>query len=222
MVRDRVSFVPQVGGALLVDLDLAARSAPHLDPTAQPSVWLASDDPARERRLVETLRTHGVGVVDRHTTSAAAGVYSESASGWSARLTLVVAAIAALLAVALLILVVMTSRRVRQQDLAAMRLSGLSRGRLRRATLLEFLVIVVLGVAGGTIAGLVAVRTSLRAIPIFASPPAVPIPLTYGLDPAWLVAAVAVTAVLLGVAAVTLGGRLVRTARPQDLSGAGA
>lgn len=222
VVRGQVSFVPQVGDALLVDLDLAARSTQRLDPTAPPAVWLARDDPARERRLVASLQSRGVTVLDRRSSAAAAAVYSESAAGWSARLTLVVAAIAAVLGVALLILVVLTTRRVRQQDLAAMRLNGLTRRRLRRAGLLEFLVIVVLGVAGGTIAGLIAVRTSLPAIPIFATPATVRLPENFGLDPAWLITAVAVTAVLLATAGVGLARRLVSSARPQDLAGAGA
>lgn len=71
---------------------------------------------------------------------------------------LLVAALSGLLAVLLLVLIVMTSRRPRQQDLAAMRLGGLSRRRLLRAPELELGVLVLFGLVGGAVAGLIGAR----------------------------------------------------------------
>jgi ABC-type lipoprotein release transport system permease subunit len=210
-------FVPEAGpSAVLVDLNLALRTTSSLNPGAIASVWLRTDDPARERRVLTALRAAGIGVLGRHTTTQAQTSFAHSAPGWSAQFALVVGVLAELLALGLLVLLVLTSRRVRQRDLAALRLSGLPAKMTRRSTALELLILVVIGVVVGAGAGVAGAALSLPAIPIFTVTATVPLPLTYGLRALWLVGVVLGSLVLLVPTAAALGSWIAGRARPEQ------
>lgn len=215
-----VPFAPGIGpSALLVDLDLAVTTSRFVDALTTPAVWLRTDDPARERRLVAALTTAGIGVTSRTSSADLRRSYEDSAPGWSARYSVVVAGLAELLGLGLLVLVLLTSRRTREQDLAALRLSGVAARRLRRATTVELVATVAAGVLGGTVAGVVAAHLVLKRLPIFATPPVVPLPPVFPLEWTWLAGGVVITAVLLVVTAVLLARAVVRRATPDRYAG---
>ena len=203
-----------MGDALVVDLPLAVAVSARLDAIAHPQVLLRTDDAAREKQLVAALHAGGINVVQRTSSAHAEQRYAHSAPGWSALFALVVGLLAVLLAVGLLVLVVLTSRGVREHDLAAMRLDGLPAAPLRRATALELAVFVFAGILAGAVAGLIGVRLSLSAVPIFITPAAVQLSDAFGLRWGWVAATFVVSVVLLAPVAAFLGSRVAARATP--------
>lgn len=209
VVRGHVPFVPQVGGsAVLLDLNLQSRLNPQVASAATSQVWLRSADRPRERALRRALGAAGIKVLDRRTAAGLRATYIRSAPAWSAQLTVLAALVAELLAATLLVLLVITSRRARQQDFAAMRLDGVPRRSLSASLLLELCTLVLAGVLAGTLAGLIGVRLALPAIPVFTTPAIVPLPVSYSLAWWWLAGAVALSVVLLVAAAAVVTARL--------------
>jgi predicted lysophospholipase L1 biosynthesis ABC-type transport system permease subunit len=207
------------GPSLLVDLDAAASvAAPELaDSTA--AVWLAKDDQVRERSLVAALGRQGVTVSgDRDTAAAHRAALAKAAPAWAMQLALVMALFAVLLAGVVILICASAARRSWTYDIAALELVGVSRARLRRAALLEQLVVAIAGVAVGAVMGLIGARLALPAIPMFlddVSAPAVlrPTPWTS------VTAAAVLTLAVLGAVGIAVGLALVRQVVPNRVQG---
>jgi hypothetical protein len=164
----QVAFVPgSLGPALLVDADLAAAVATPTLGDSTTAIWLAADNPARERALVASLRQHGVAVVSRDTAARHRAVLAAAAPAWAMQLAIVTALLAVLIAALVILISATMSRRSRAADAAALGLVGVDLAWLRRATLIEHLVAVVAGVVVGSAIGVVGAQMALPGTPIF-------------------------------------------------------
>ncbi len=204
------------GPALLVDGRVAASIASPSIPSSQLYVWLASDDPPRERALVTMLAQHGATVFGRDSQAAHLAALEASSPAWAMRLALLTAILAALLAGLVMIVSAVTTRRGRAYDLAALRLAGVPAAALRRASVREQVSTVLVAVVVGAVVGLIGAHLALPSIPIFVSPadvPAVRYPV------AWLAAvlAAAATVVVLAAIGAALGRAVVRRTTTQRL-----
>jgi putative ABC transport system permease protein len=196
-------FLPRVGtGALLVDLDLAIAASQSVLTNSTSSIWLRSDDLARERRLIDALTTAGIPLTGRSTAAERRSGYDQSPPAWALRAALAAGLVAALLAALMVVIVAVTARRSRGYDLAALRLLGLPLAMLRRAVLLEQLLGVLAGVLVGAAVGVTGARLALPAVALFVSPAAVPVPDYQTAWPAVLLATCGVLALLCGAAAL--------------------
>jgi putative ABC transport system permease protein len=212
-----VPQIPRAGTrALLVDLAGVATGPVAGAGTTSYDVWLASDDPARERTLRRQLAAHGLRVTARDTTGAHAVAFESEGPSLALRLSLLAGLVSVLLAGATLVVGVATSGVNRARDLAGLRLVGVPARTVRQASVREHLVVAVLGVLAGTALGLVAAQAALPDIPLFATPNKA-LPLV--LSPAWT--AVALTALgcllLLCTVSVAVGRALAHAAVPARL-----
>jgi cell division protein FtsX len=214
-VAGTLPFVPKYGGtAFLVDIRHAA-ATPDLDATVTSQVWLSRDDPAAEAALAAALRKDGIPVASRATATSLRHTYEHSAAGWSGQATLAVAVLAVLLALALVLLGVASTRRVRQDDLAALGLVGARARTLRWSVLLELLTVVTTGLVGGGFCGLVGAHLALPHVPLFAGPSPVPLQEEFPTDWAWAAVALLGTAAVLVLLVVGAARSLVRGAAGQ-------
>lgn len=200
-VVGRVPLAP--GGTpntVLVNLDTLQREGGTLDSLATVQVWLARSDPALVDRVSAALRHGGVQVADVTTTDGVAGDYAGSASAWGLQLALVVGIAALLMAGLVIVVVVATSWRLRARDHAALRLVGLGRRDLRRMAVGEQVLVVVPAVLAGAVCGVAGAALALPIIPLFTTPPRLPLPPAGSSWPAVLAAAGVALAVLLVVA----------------------
>ncbi|MGZ4748072.1 MAG: FtsX-like permease family protein [Oryzihumus sp.] len=203
-----VGHVPLAPGGtpntVLVNLDTLQREGGTLDSLATVQVWLARSDPAVVDRVSTALRHGGVQVEGVTTTDGVAGDYAGSASAWGLQLALVVGIAALLMAGLVVVVVVATSWRLRARDHAALRLVGLGRQDLRRVAVGEQVLVVVPAVLAGAVCGVAGAALALPIIPLFTTPPRLPLPPSGSSWPAVLAAA-AVALVVLLVVAVRVG-----------------
>ncbi|HEY0167350.1 MAG TPA: FtsX-like permease family protein [Jatrophihabitans sp.] len=210
-------FLPRVGaGALLLDLELAIAASESVLTNSTSSIWLRSVDPARERQLTEALTAAGIPVTDRSTIARQQSLYDQSPPAWSIRAALAAGLIAALLAALMIVIVAVTSRRLRGYDLAALRLLGLASRTLRRAVLAEQALGVLAGVLVGAAVGVAGARLALPEVALFVSPAAVPSP---SYRTAWPVVLLATSSALalLCCAAVLASVLVLRAVSPNAL-----
>ena len=165
-----VPQIPRAGTrALLVDLAGVVTGPVAGAGTTSYDVWLATDDPARERTLRRQLAAHGLRVTSRDTTGDHAVAFESEGPSLALRLSLLAGLVAVVLAGATLVVGVATSGASRARDLAGLRLVGVPARTVRTASVREHLVVAVLGVLAGTALGLVAAQAALPDIPLFAS-----------------------------------------------------
>lgn len=208
-----IGFVPGVGvPAVVVDLGTAALAANGFQGGAQ--VWLSSDDPGRERGLTQLLAQHHVITTGRTTAADLHREFARSAPAWGADLALLVAVLSAVIGMAILIMTVTASWRPRVADVAALRLLGVRRRYLRRATIAELSAVVLLGALSGVCVGLVGSRLALPGMPMFTRSATVPLPVQFPIVWTWLVGATVLALVLLGATAVLTGWRVAGAGAP--------
>ena len=213
----RVPQIPRSGGrGVLVDLATVATGPSATPGQTSYAVWLAADDPARERALRRDLGDHGMQVLARDTTGDHVAAFTSEGPSLALRLALVAGLVAVVLAAAVLVVGVATSGASRARDLAGLRLAGVPARTVRAASVREHLVVAVLGVLAGGLLGLVAAQAALPDVPLFASP-AAPLPLVLG--PAWpaVLVTVAGCLVLLCTVSVVVGRSLAAAAVPSRL-----
>jgi putative ABC transport system permease protein len=202
-----IAFVPGVGApAVVVDLGTAAMAANGWQGGSQ--VWLSSDDPAREHRLTQLLAQHHVIATGRTTAADLRRGFARSAPAWGADLGLFVAILSGMIGAAILIMTVTASWRPRVADVGALRLLGVRRRRVRRATIAELSAVVALGVLSGVCVGFVSSRLALPSLPIFTRSATVPLPVQTPIVWTWLAGATCLALVLLGATAVLTGWRV--------------
>ena len=168
-----VRYLPRAGDdAVLVDLDLALRLSEDNSTVGDRQVWLSRDDPAAERALRASLKTHGVTVHGRETRAAREKVYAGDGAVLALRLLLVCGAAAVVVAVGALLVAAYVGRRQRAYEVAALRVVGLRRRTVRGLLLRENVGTVLVALACGSLAALVATWVVLPALPQFDDPSA--------------------------------------------------
>ncbi len=210
-------LLPGAGGpAFLVDLDTAAALATGGLGDSTAAVWLAADDPARERTLSAALAQHGVSVVSRDTAARHRATLAATAPAWAMQFALVTALLAVVIAAVVIVIAASTSRRTRRYDMSALELVGVGRRTLRRALLVEQAVVTIVGVAVGTAVGVIGAHLALPSVPMFlvdADQPVVLRPVVWG-----SVALAAVLAlVALSVISTLVGLQMLRQVAPDRL-----
>jgi ABC-type antimicrobial peptide transport system permease subunit len=140
--------------------------------------------------------------------------YDESTAAWSLRLAVVVGVAGIVIALLVLLVIAMTTWRLRTRDYAALRMSGVGQRSVRRIARSGQVLAVLLGVVAGTGAGLLGARVALPTVPLFATTPLVS---TLDLSTPWrTVGGTALAAALALVTASWLIGSLIaRQARLQ-------
>jgi predicted lysophospholipase L1 biosynthesis ABC-type transport system permease subunit len=211
-VRDRLPQVPRSGPrGVLVDLSAVAAGPSAAPAQTTYDVWLADDDPARERRLRDGLADHGIAVTGRDTAAAHRAAFADEGPTLALRLAVLAGVVSVILAAAVLVVGVATSGAARARDLAGLRVVGVPARTVRSAAVREHLVVAALGVVVGAALGVVSAQVALPQIPLFATE-ATRLPLA--LDPVW--PAVLVTAagclVLLCAVSVVVGRLLAASA----------
>ncbi len=213
-VRQAVAALPAATDeGVMVSLPALARTGGQIDTSrARTQLWLADGSPRAIERAKDVLADEGVAVGPVSTTAEADRVYDRSASAWGLQLALVGGVLAVLLAGLVLVTLAVTGWRAVVRDLAALRISGVSRGAISRAVRTEHLVSVTTGVLLGVLCALLGSWVALPSIPFFTTPAAVP---ALDLGPSWpavLVATAGVALVLLLLSQV-LAGAVVRRVR---------
>ncbi len=154
----------------IVSLPALLTRAHALSMSANLEVFLT--DPALVDPVRAALHGRNIDVTAVHVQADHQALYDSSASAWGLRLGLVVAVLAVVLAALVLLLVAITAWRGRVRDLAALRLAGIPAVTLRRASIAEQAVVVVLAALVGAGCGVVAARLALPIVPFFTVPSA--------------------------------------------------
>ena len=214
-VSGKLPLVPRSGPrGLLVDL-----AGVVTGPSAAPAqttydVWLAADDPQRERRLRDDLADHGIGVTGRDTAAAHRLAFADEGPTLALRLAVLAGIVSVVLASAVLVVGVATSGASRARDLAGLRVVGVPRRIVRGAAVREHLVVAVLGVLVGAVLGVASAQVALPQIPLFATD-ATRLPLV--LDPVWPAVVVATVGCLVLLCAVSVAvGRMLAASATTD------
>jgi hypothetical protein len=164
------AFVPRAGrAALLVDLELALRGTPSA-PAGDRQIWLARDDRSAERRFTRALAARDIRVLSRETSAAAERGYAGDGAVLALRLLLVCGAAAIVVSVGALLVAAYVGRRQRAYEVAALRVVGLSRRTVRALLLREALGTVLISLATGGVAALIATWVVLPSLPQFDNP----------------------------------------------------
>lgn len=190
----------------LVNLDVLSREGTELGDGA--IIWLlfADDDPAIVAKVDAALHEQGSSIVSHTTVQQVRHDLDTSAAAWAIELAVLVGVASIGLAGLAMLVIAATTQRRRSFDLAALRMSGVRAGPIRRVALAEQLVVVILAVMVGAACGATGARLAMPDIPMFAVEPKVS---TLNLGTAWLAVLVAAAAAL---AVLTLAGGLVARA----------
>lgn len=212
--HQQVAAIPAVtDNGVLLSLPALARSNEEIDTgRATTQLWVSDASPQGIDRTRGVLAGDGVGVGNVSTTADVDRAYDRSASAWGLQLALVGGGLAVLLAALVLVVLAVTGWRSVVHDLAALRVSGVSRSAATSALRTEHLVSVAVGVLLGAGCALVGSWVALPSIPLFTTSADVP---AADLSPSWpavLAATAGVALVLLALAAAlaTTVGRRVR------------
>ncbi|HEU0190647.1 MAG TPA: ABC transporter permease, partial [Mycobacterium sp.] len=179
-------------------------------------VWLG---PAAPADAVQRLTSHGLIVQGQHTTAQRADALAREGPALALRLLLACAVAAVLLAVAATVIAVLGSSRRRAFELAALRMVGVRRAALIRASFLEQLTLLGTALVLGVPAGWVAARLVMPAIPEYSR--ATPLPSSYLPAVTPVVILFAALAAVLAAAALAAALALIRAAVPNRLREAG-
>ena len=167
--------------AAMVNLDVVQRGS-AVDPDAQILLWFAHEDPAALTRVTRALAAEGIRVGDAHTLSDVRRTYDESTAAWSLQLAVLVGVAGLLAGILVLLVIAVTTWRLRSRDFAALRMSGVSLRSIRRIAVAEQLIAIGLAVVAGVVCGTVGAHFALPTLPLFATAPAVS---TLDLSTAW-------------------------------------
>jgi putative ABC transport system permease protein len=215
-VAGRITQVPRTGPTgVLVNLALMDKTVP---PTTQTSyaVWLAADEPRREKRVVTDLQRRGIVVTARDTIGHHEAALAGEGPAQALRLALLAGVVSLVLAAFVLVVGVATSSVSRARDLAGLRVVGVPARVVRAAAIREHVTVATLGTVAGVLLGLVAAQAALPRLPLFAEPGA-RLPVTY--EPAWSAVGISATVclVVLVLVSVLVGRSLAASATPDRL-----
>jgi ABC-type antimicrobial peptide transport system permease subunit len=153
-----------------------------VDPDAQILLWVAQEDPAALSQVTRALAAKGIRVGDTHTLSDVRRTYDESTAAWSLQLAVLVGVAGLLTGILVLLVIAVTTWRLRSRDFAALRMSGVGLRSIRRIAVAEQLIAIGLAVVAGVVCGTVGAHFALPTVPLFATAPAVS---TLDLSTAW-------------------------------------
>jgi putative ABC transport system permease protein len=209
-----VAAVPGLpGSAGVVDIDLLARLSDRPSSSTTYQVWLADGSPANVKRQTTALGQHGIGVTAIHTTAERAAELNDTGSVWSLRLGLVAGVAGVLVAMAVLVIGVITSLRSRRYDVAALGVSGVSQRITAGATVGEQLALSGIGSLVGALCGVIGSRLLFRAAPYLAGGNGYTLSRVFT---AWVLASLAwvVVLILLVLVSLACGRQVMRGAVP--------
>jgi len=182
-----VKSLPSLGAnGYLIDLATALRAENSPSSNATEYVWLAQQAPVK---VVRDLRRQGITIAAQSTPAAAIRSSDHQGVALAYQFFLFTAVVAAALAIATALLTVLLDARRRGYELAMLRVAAIDISTLRRALVLEQLLVLLPGLLLGLAAGLMASELALASIPEFVSSRGEP-SLQLGL-PVWPVAVLA-------------------------------
>lgn len=200
---------------MLVDLDLVLRLDDEA-PLGERQVWLAHEDRAAEAALVERLKKAEITVQGRETLTGRERVYAGDGAVLALRLLLVCGAAAVVVSVGALLVAAYVGRRQRAYEVAALRAVGLRRGTVRALLLRENLGTVLVALACGAMAAVLATWAVLPSLPQF-DQTSDTVPVRYSPDAASAWAALGGLAALLVAVGLTVAVLQLRTGRSDRL-----
>ncbi|MGH7642430.1 MAG: FtsX-like permease family protein, partial [Candidatus Dormibacteria bacterium] len=187
----------------LMDLPAALRAESSPQPQMTEYVWLASGTPAR---VVKALSRLGVTIQGQQTPSRALTLLNRQGVALGYTFFLLTAVAAAVLVIAGTIVFALLDAGRRSYELAALRMTGISRGTLLRSLIGEQLVVLVPGAVLGVGTGLLGAALALRSIPEFPSlAGGPPLQLAMPIIPLALLVAGLAVALLVGACAAAFG-----------------
>lgn len=192
----------------LTDLDASAKQLPEFD-TASDEVWLSSSAP---RDALARLRAAGLSTGDPDTLAAHLRVLRSEGPAQTLNLLTFASVIATLFAIAAIALNIAITARRRAYELAALGTVGIRRRTLRRASVIEQLLLLAISVVLGTAAALIAFGVGASSVPQFSERTAVP--LSFTADPLAVAGLLGAIVVLVGAGAVLAGRLLLASAVP--------
>lgn len=211
-----VDYAPRAGReAVLVDLDLVLRLDDEA-PLGERQVWLAREDRAAEAALVERLEKAEITVQGRETLTGRERVYAGDGAVLALRLLLVCGAAAVVVSVGALLVAAYVGRRQRAYEVAALRAVGLRRRTVRALLLRENLGTVLVALACGAMAAVLATWAVLPSLPQF-DQTSDTVPVRYSPDAASAWAALGGLAALLVAVGLTVAVLQLRTGRSDRL-----
>jgi len=212
-VRAKSGALPAVTGTgAVADLDYLRIQLPDFDYEANWSVWLGANAPPD---ALSRLQAAGLIVESVQKEQTRVNVLGRQAPALALLLLLVCAIAASVLAVGGTAITLSASGRRRSFELAALRAIGVSRGSLRRACVLEQLMLLGASLVLGVPAGVVISWLVMPAIPEFSD--STPVHLIYDPPALPILAFTAGFAVLWATTAVIAGTSLARAAVPARL-----
>jgi hypothetical protein len=149
----------------IVSLPALLLRADALSTAGRLDVFVA--DPSLEKPLRDALAAKGIGVRAVNRESELRDRYDGSASAWGLQLALVVGVLAVVLAALVLVLVAATAWRGRARDYAALRMAGMPTSTLRRASIAEQAVVVLVAGLLGAACGVGAAYLAMPIVPLF-------------------------------------------------------
>ncbi|WP_406831698.1 FtsX-like permease family protein [Pedococcus sp. KACC 23699] len=162
----RPAALPVLGTrGVMVDYRTLARLGGPLGAGGTLSVWLR--EPGQEQAVRAALGRTGIGVTTAHHYDDAKARIVASGSGWGVRLALFSGAMAVVLAALVVIVIAATGWRVVARDLAALHMSGVRLGVLRRSLVREQVLVVTLGTVVGAVCGVTAAALAMPLLPLF-------------------------------------------------------
>lgn len=195
-----VDVLPVLGAqGVMLDFETLARLGGALADTGSLSVWVA--DPSERAKVTEELAARGIGVIAGRTYAEARQRLDDSASAQALRLAAFTGIMGILLAALVVIVMTVTGWRTVARDMAALHMSGVPLGTLRRSLVREQLALVLVGSVVGLVCGAVSSVLAMPLIPLFDST-ADPVP---ALQLAPAVGAAAGAAVLAAIVLVVVG-----------------
>ena len=207
----RLPAVPRLGDhATLVDLEYADRLAVDAAPALLPEVWLNDRAPAD---VVDRLTAQGLTVIGDARAGQIRRQLDEQGPALALWFHLLAGALAVLLGAGALVLAAAVDRTRRAEDLSALRIQGLRRSEMSRATLWTYPALVAIAAVVGALTALAGWAVTGWALPLAGLDP-LPLPL-----PSWprvliMVGATAVVLLVLAVAALVTGRDLRRRISP--------
>lgn len=211
--------LPVLGGrGALVDMTTLARRGLDLDTQDRAEVWIADgrDDVADAVRT--GLAARGIDLDGERRYTRIKDRYDASGSSWGLSVALVGACLSVAVAAAFLVVSARQARPATRTDATALMRAGVPPATLRRALVLQYVVVAAVGLVAGAAVGILGARLALPLLPLFTTPAERPIPdlgpASLQVGAAWslLVAVVVALAVTLAVLVLPHAGRRTRGA----------
>lgn len=174
-VTGAVPYIPGVGAhTIVVDLATLLKHGHRWDNVSY-QVFSTTTDPRRVATLDRAIKKVGFSGIAVRSLHAVRSRYDATATGWATRLSILISALAVLAGAISVVLVAVASRDDRRRDLRALRTGGVPRTVLRRATVLEFVLLALVGSVAGAVTAPIAAWLAGPTMLWWSTPPAQPV-----------------------------------------------